>query len=256
MKPVILIDHPTLSHNIGAVARAMLNFDLTELRIIAPREGWLNADAVALAAGADSVLNQAQVYDNFHQATQDLDWIYATTARPRGMNKAVFSVKESLVNYTELQQDKRKVGFLFGSEKSGLPNEIITLCNAIISIPLNPDFSSINLAQSVIIVAYELYQHQLSKPIKSVNPDRQDVAPKQELHDFLGHLEVELEMSGYWRVDHKKTLMMQTLRNIYSRILLTSQEVRTLRGVISSLVNPQGIYSRRPKRQKPHNTED
>lgn len=250
--PIILIDHPTLSHNIGSTARAMLNFGLTKLRIIAPRDGWLNDDAIALAAGAESILYDAMVFDDIQLATADLDWVYATTARPRHINKPVLSVRESMHNKEISHLDNDKIGFLFGSEKSGLPNDAIAICNAIVTIPLNPTFSSINLAQSVIIVAYEYFQMQAQNSFDAQNQSGLDtVAPKQEIYELFNHLENELEMSGYLRVDHKKPIMIQTLRNLFSRMLMSSQEVRTLRGVISSLVNPHGIYSRRPKRQPP-----
>lgn len=253
--PAVILVKPTLSQNIGSVARAMGNFGLTDLRLVNPQTEWLNADARSLAAGADTILENAQVFETFQAGTADLYYLYATTARPRDLNKEVASPKAIMPTIANRAKEGCMQGLVFGSEKSGLDNEDIALCDLIISIPLNPNFSSINLAQSLIIVGYELYQHCLDLPKAPSDNNFEAPAPREELQGFFEHLEEELKMSGYLRPAHKIPIMIRTLRNLFTRAQLSSQEVRSLRGVISSLVNPNGIYSRRPKRQRNEKSE-
>jgi tRNA/rRNA methyltransferase len=247
----IILVNPTLSQNIGAAARAMRNFDLQDLRLVNPKADWLNKEARSLAADADTVLENALCFDNLEAAIKDIQVCYATTARPRDLNKEVTTPRLAAQEIGVLEHKGAKVGILFGSEKCGLDNDMIALCHKIITIPLNPLFSSINLAQSLIILAYELFQ--VRKVTSLADPlwqRKDDSAAYGELLGLLQHLESELDKSGYFRVDHKKPVMNRTLHNIFSRANLSTQEIRSLRGVISSLVNPYGIYSRRPKRKK------
>ena len=240
LKPVILLSNPSLSQNIGAVARAMLNFGLTELRLINPKTNWLNKDARSLAADADPVLEAAQTFATTQEAIGDLHQVYAATARPRDMIKGVVTPKDAAVEVNAYLKDKIRVGLLFGSEKCGLDNEEIALCQKIITIPLNPSFSSINLAQAVILIAYEVFQH--ADQILPANPlwEREDQpASKQELMGFYEHLETELTQAGYFKAATKRPIMQRNLRNIFSRVPLTDQEVRTLRGVVAALANPR-----------------
>ena len=235
-KPVVILSRPTLSQNIGSCARAMLNFGLTEMRLIDPQANWLDKNARALSADADSVLENAKIFKTAEEAFADLHAIYATTARPRDMIKEAVSPREAAQEVTSKISQGKKVGLLFGSEKCGLENEEIALCDKILTIPLNPDFSSINLAQAVILVTYEVYQASKDNPGRDPLWERDDEeAPRGELVGFCEHLEKELENQGYFKVDHKRPLMERNLRNMFSRAKLTSQEVRTLRGVISSL---------------------
>ena len=241
-KPIVILSRPTLSQNIGSCARAMLNFGLTEMRLIDPQANWLDKNARALSADADSVLENAKVFQTPEEAFADLHAIYATTARPRDMIKEVVSPQEAAQEVTEKTAQGQKVGLLFGSEKCGLENEEIALSDKILTIPLNPDFSSINLAQAVILVTYEVYQASLSQPERNPLWERHDPeAPRGELIGFFEHLEKELGSRGYFKADHKRPLMERNLRNMFSRAKLTSQEVRTLRGVISGLTyEPKG----------------
>ncbi|NCP61852.1 MAG: RNA methyltransferase [Alphaproteobacteria bacterium] len=235
-KPVVILSRPTLSQNIGACARAMLNFGLTEMRLIDPQANWLDSDARALSASADRVLEKAVVFKTAQEAFADLQGVYATTARPRDMIKEAISPREAAVEVNAFVNSGKKVGLLFGSEKCGLDNDEIALCDKIITVPLNPDFSSINLAQAVILISYEMYQGRRDAPARDVLWERDDQeAPREELFAFYEHLEGALEIGGYFQVDHKRDLMQRNLRNMFARASLTSQEVRSLRGVIAAL---------------------
>lgn len=251
--PVIILVTPQLSQNIGKTARAMLNFGLTELRLVAPVEGWLNTEARMLAAGAHHVLEQAKCFTHFEEAIADLQKLYATTARPRDMIKEVLTphavAGRALQEYTE----GNKVGFLFGPERTGLHNDHVARADAVVSIPVNPDFGSLNLAQAVVIIAYEWYQA-LTKPRPYYTlTGRSETASKEEITGLLMHLETELDKAGYFRTTNKRPLMARNLRNIFSRAGFTAQEVQTLRGVVSTLVNPNGIFSRKSKRHPKNN---
>lgn len=250
VSPVVILVEPTLSENMGAVARAMLNFQLTELRLVHPKADWLNERARALAADADAILEQARAFNTFQEAIQDLTHLYGTTARPRDMNVPVMTPRQAAQEITRLSANPAvKAGLVFGSEKCGLDNEVLALVTTAVTVPLNPDFSSINLAQSVILCAYEIFQAQHDQPTTPGWEPLEPPAPREELMGFFEHLESELDRCGYLRVPHKRPKMVQTLRTLFARAALTSQEIRSLRGVISSLVNPNGIFSR-PRRQK------
>lgn len=249
--PIIILSCPSLSQNIGATARAMLNFGLTHLRLISPRASWLTLDARRMSANAHSILESAQVYETAEAAFADLNVIYATTARPRDMVKEVLSPREAAPEIaTHLDQGNR-VGIVFGSEKCGLDNETLTLAHKIITIPLNPAFRSLNLAQAVIILAYELFQNAPPMPFSDPLWEKDPLfSSRGELLDFFHHLEEELEKKGYFRTTHKRPLMQRNLRNIFARLPLTAQEVRTLRGVITTLVSPFVRTNRSDKQKK------
>ena len=270
MKPIILLSRPTLSQNIGACARAMMNFGLTDMRLIDPQADWLNANARALSADADPILESAQKFSNIEEALHDLHHVYATTARPRDMIKDVVTPKELAAEVYAHKKANKKVGILMGSEKSGLENDEIALCDKIVTIPLNPDFSSINLAQATILVAYELFQfnhethgnpetkhqnHNTQKTETLINTreteqesawtktwaksniSEHDIAPRTDLFGFFHHLESELEKKNYYRCADKRPIMDRNLRNMFARANFTTQEIRTLRGVISTLTS-------------------
>jgi tRNA/rRNA methyltransferase len=244
--PIIILSKPTLSQNIGATARAMLNFGLTELRLADPKTSWLNEEARALAADADAVLENARLFQTTEEACADLQHVYATTARPRDMIKDVVTPQQATQEIKSHLSQGRTVGILFGSEKRGLENDEVVLADKIISIPLNPDFSSLNLAQSVIVIAYEWYQSGLCPVAAKTSAD---LAPRQDLIGFFEHLEAELTNVGYFRNQSKRPVMQRNLRNIFLHAPLTTQEVKTLRGVVAALMNPNGIKSRPPKRR-------
>lgn len=235
--PIVLLSKPSLSQNIGACARAMKNFGCSEMRLIDPQADWLNKEARALSADADDILETAKSYKTSADAFADLQHIYATTARPRDMIKDVVTPKELGPEVKAHLAHNKTVGILMGSEKAGLDNEDIALCDKIVTIPLNPDFSSINLAQATILVCYELYQAIHGESNMQEAWKAEDTpAPREDLLGFYQHLESELEKKNYYRNPDKRQIMDRNLRNMFSRAQFTAQEVRTLRGVISSLV--------------------
>ncbi|HPF45334.1 MAG: RNA methyltransferase [Alphaproteobacteria bacterium] len=238
--PAIILVIPQLGENIGKAVRAMYNFGLTDLRLVAPRDGWPNPDAVAPAAGADIVLERTKVFDSTAAAISDLDYVYATTARPRDMIKEVVTPKHCSALMRGYVNAGRKVGLLFGPEKAGLKNDDIALSTAIVSVPLNPAFASINLAQAVGLMAYEWFQ--TGTDIADSYTPKLDTKPATagELQKLFDHMEAELEEAGYFRSDQRRSLMRRNLRNIFTRSNLTHEEVSTLRGVVKALATGGG----------------
>ena len=233
--PAIVLVRPQLGQNIGKAARAMLNFGLTELRLVLPRDGWPNPDAGPAAAGADIVLEQAQVYDTLAEATADCAHVYATTVRRRGLVKPVVTPEEAA---TAIHAAPGRSAILFGPERSGLETDDVAVARTIITVPINPDFGSLNLAQAVILCAYEW-----SKPQALVQPPAIDLdppAPQEELDRLVAHLDAMLERTGYFYPPDHVATSRQTLRSILTRPGWNAQEVRTLRGVLSTLERPRG----------------
>jgi tRNA/rRNA methyltransferase len=226
----IILSRPQMPENIGAVARCMKNFALTDLRIVKPRDAELSAKAFAVAAGADSILTGAKIYENFSQSVQDLTYLYATTARTRYMNKPYITSKELA---QDLQQiNSHKIGIVFGPENNGLSNQEINICNKILVIDNDKMFSSLNIAQAVCIVAYEAFQNHLRNDLTNA----QNLCTKQDLEHFFDHLMQSLEQKGFFKIDSKRQHMIQNIKNIFSRIdNLSTQEVNTLRGVVAAL---------------------
>ena len=223
MTKIILV-RPQLPENIGMVARAMLNFGFDQLRLVDPREGWPHADAYPASAGADTVLDQTTVYKTVAEAVADLSVVYATTARKRDMVKPVIDLPQLAPNH------EHNIGILFGAEASGLSNQELILADQLITIPTNPTFSSMNLAQTVILVCHHLYQRPQSCA-KETLP-----ASKKELVFLLGQLEQMLDQRDFFKPAGKKPLMLQNLQNIFTRTGLSSQEVQTLHGVFKALM--------------------
>jgi tRNA/rRNA methyltransferase len=251
---MILVE-PQLDQNIGKTARAMLNFGLKHLRLVSPKADWLSRSARVLCAGADEVLEKAQVYETFEEAVADIHYLYGTTARPRELIKEVVTPEEAVLEGKTFKAQGHKVGFLFGPERTGLENHHVARCHKVLTIPLNPEFSSLNLAQAVVVVAYEWFQKNHKASVSSPMLPPEGLACREEVEGLIGHMDEELLKAGYYRTDHKRPLMYQSLLNLFSRIPLTSQEVRTLRGVISTLVNPHGINSRMTKRRAQQTTD-
>jgi tRNA/rRNA methyltransferase len=246
--PAIILVNPQMGENIGAAARAMHNFGLSDLRIIAPRDGWPNESAAAVATSAAHILDGAKIYQTTHDAVADLQVIYATTARDRRMVKRVCTPKEVAREVHENAQCSVRSGILFGAERTGLTNEDITLSSAIISIPTAPENPSLNIAQSLVVVAYEwfaagLNERSINTPRGTTGPDSNAVsfhpipASQEDLRGMLAHLESELDAADFWKEPKKKPLMWQNMQNIFTRGNLTEQEVKTLRGVIRALVS-------------------
>jgi len=228
----IILVRPQLGQNIGSVARAMKNFGFTNLRIISPRDGWPNERADELAVGAVDILKSAQLYDNLTDATADLNFLYGLTARERFLNKEVIApeglASESHINTTS------KIGLLFGPENNGLSNEDVSYIDKIITIPTNPNYSSLNIAQSAIITLYELFK--IVNPMPDVQNISYEPASGKEITGLFDHLESELATTKFFKVDQKKEGMTINIRSIFKRISnFSSQDVRTLRGIIKAL---------------------
>ena len=228
--PVIVLVRPQLGENIGKAARAMLNFGLTELRLVEPRDGWPNPSAGPAAAGADIVLDQARVYASTAEAVADCANVYATTVRKRGVTKPVVTPEAAA---REIAEQPGRSAILFGPERSGLETDDVALARAILTVPINPEFGSLNLAQAVILCAYEW-----SKFAELEQPTAEDVmppAPQAELEGLIAHLEQMLEPNGYFLPEARAASTKRTLRTILTRPGWNHLEVRTLRGVLSTL---------------------
>jgi tRNA/rRNA methyltransferase len=231
--PVFVLVHPQLGENIGKAARAMLNFGLTEMRLVAPRDGWPNPSAGPAASGADEVLANARVYASTAEAVADCAHVYATTVRKRGVTKPVLT-PEAAAGEIATQQGRSAI--LFGAERSGLETGDVALARAIVTVPINPQFSSLNLAQAVILVAYEWSKHcKLALPTLE---EELPPAPQEELDGLIAHLEGLLEPKGYFRPPSRATATRLTLRGLLTKPAWNHLEVRTLRGVLSALGKP------------------
>ncbi|CAN5321129.1 hypothetical protein BH10PSE12_BH10PSE12_01310 [soil metagenome] len=231
--PLIVLVRPQLGQNIGKAARAMLNFGLTDLRLVAPRDGWPNPDAGPAAAGADIVLERAQVFDTLAEAVADCAHVYATTVRKRGVTKPVVTPDEAAA---EIHAAQGRSALVFGPERSGLETDDVALARKIITVPINPEFGSLNLAQAVILCAYEWSKGQnLASP--TIN-DQGVPAPQEELDGMIGQLEAMLDKAGYFYPPDRIPATKRALRTVLTKPGWNSQEVRTLRGVWSTLANP------------------
>jgi len=249
--PAIILIDPQLGENIGATARAMGNGALKDLRLVRPRDGWPNRKADANAVGAVDILEAAQLFPTTEAAIADMTAVYATTARHRGMTKRVLTPRAAIAEIRRVIEDGGRPGILFGPERTGLENDDIALADAVISVPLNPDFSSLNLGQAVMILAYEWYQTIADAPAEKLVTNRSAPASKEALHKFFEHLEAELDHAGFFPVPEKRPSMVRNLRNVFERAGLTLQEIRTLHGVVDRLA---GFGRRNPGR--PGGTED
>lgn len=235
--PCIILVQPQLAENIGSVARAMLNFGITELRLVDPFQSPVSPEARRTAAGAHCVLENAHLYKTLEDALKDLQTVYATTARPRDMTKIVLSPGEACEDLVNLENQGIKTGILFGREKSGLTNDHLSYVGKVIEIPVNPQFGSLNLAQAVVVLAYEWRKTRENHPSSTLRIS-QDVAParQEDLLHFFTRLESALDHTGFLSVPGKRPIMVRNIRNIFNRCHLTDQEVRTLQGILSSLL--------------------
>lgn len=230
MNPVIVLVRPQLGENIGKAARAMLNFGLTEMRLVTPRDGWPNPSAGPAASGADRVLEQARVFDSVADAVADCPHVYATTVRKRGVTKPVVTPEAAAV---EIRGRTERSAILFGPERSGLDTDDVALARTILTVPINPEFGSLNLAQAVILVAYEWSKGEAlaSPPTTPLGPP----APQDELEGMIAQLETMLDGAGYYYPPDRAPTSRRTLRTLLTKPGWTSQEVRTVRGVLSAL---------------------
>ncbi|MFN0193897.1 MAG: RNA methyltransferase [Aestuariivirga sp.] len=244
--PVVVLVNPQLGENIGTAARAMANFGLHEMRIVEPRDGWPNKKAFTASSGAHWILEGATVFATLSEALTDMNFVLATTARPRGMIKDVVTPQQAGEDMRKRVGRGERVAILFGRERWGLSNDEISLADVIVTAPVNPAFASINIAQAVLLLGYEWYREQAPSLGQATpelpaldgpglqTPDTRP-ATKEELYGFIDHLERELDAAGFFKTDEKKPGMLRNIRNLYARAGLTEQEVRSLRGMVSSL---------------------
>jgi tRNA/rRNA methyltransferase len=228
--PVIVLVRPQLGENIGKAARAMLNFGLTELRLVTPRDGWPNPSAGPAASGADIVLDKAVVFETVAEAVADCPQVYATTVRKRGVTKPVVTPEQAA---RDIHAAPGRAAILFGPERSGLETDDVALARTIITVPINPEFGSLNLAQAVILVAYEW-----SKGMALASPpetDLPDPAPHEELEGMIQQLDSMLAQTGYYFPPDRTPTTRRTLRTMLTKPGWSSMEVRTMRGVLSAL---------------------
>ena len=233
--PAIILVAPQLGQNVGTAARAMANFGLTDLRIVAPRDGWPNEWAIKAASGADWVLEDARLFDTVQEAVADIHYLVATTARLREMLKPVVTAEAAAREMRAKTAQGLRCGVMFGPERSGLENDDVTLAQAVLRIPVDPRFTSINLAQAVLLVGYEWYRAADTTPPAMLDPGVTWPASNSELVALFEHLERELDTAGFLFPPEKRPAMVRNLRNIFMRANLMEQDVRALRGVVTSL---------------------
>ncbi len=233
--PAIVLVRPQLGENIGKAARAMLNFGLTDLRLVNPRDGWPNPSAGPAASGADIVLERARVFDSVPEAVADCPFVYATTVRKRGLVVPVVSPEEAA---REIRTQSGASAILFGAERSGLETEEVAVAQKIVTVPINPEFRSLNLAQAVILLAYEWSKHgALAVPTESDGEEPR--ATQAQLEGLIGQMDEALESSGYYFPPDRVPATRKTMRTILSKAGWSNREIQALRGMIRALVNPR-----------------
>ena len=233
--PVIVLVEPQLGENIGAAARAMANFGLGRLRLVKPRQGFPNDKARIMAVGADRILEAAAIFDTLEAAIADCAFVFATTARAHDQAKPVVSAAEAASLAAPCIAAGETVAVLFGRERNGLENDEVALADRIVTLPVNPAFASLNLAQAVVIVAYEWYKHATGGKLPFAMPEKSTPAPKQQLLAFFASVERELEKVEFFRPPDKRETMQINLRNIFTRMQPTRQDIQTLHGVIMAI---------------------
>ena len=228
--PIIVLVRPQLGENIGKAARAMLNFGLAELRLVSPRDGWPNPSAGPAASGADVVLERAAVFDSVAEAVADCAHVYATTVRKRGVTKPVLTPEAAA---REMRGQAGRSAILFGPERSGLETDDVALARTIVTVPINPEFGSLNLAQAVILIAYEWSKGEAlaSPPEVALDPP----APQDEFEGMYAQLDTMLEQTGFFHPPERTVTTQRTLRTMLTKPGWSSQELRTFRGVLSAL---------------------
>ena len=235
--PVVILVEPQLGENIGMTARAMGNFALSRLRIVNPRDGWPNIAAQRAASGADEILENAQLFDTVEQAVADLTLLFATTARAHDQAKPVVAPADAAVEIAAHVADRAGggVGIMFGRERYGLQNEEVALANRIITFPVNPGFASLNLAQAVLLIGYEWFKHSTGGTLPFAMPEHSEPASQHQMQAFFDNLIRELDKVEFLRPAEKRETMLVNLRNIFSRMDPTKQDMHTLHGVVMAI---------------------
>lgn len=233
--PVFILVRPQMGENIGAAARAMLNFGLEQMRIVGPRDGWPNPKAVAMASGAGRLLDRAGLFPDVKGSIADCDFVFATTARGRELVKEVVTPERAMEMSRALAGQGKRVGVLFGPERAGLENEDIVLANAIISVPVNPEFPSLNLAQCVLLLGYEWRRLAGEMEASVMELARTDFASRLEVEKLGDHFEERLAAAGFFFPATKAEGMKANLRNMWGRLGLTRAEVQTFHGMLRQI---------------------
>lgn len=231
--PVVILVEPQLPENIGMAARAMRNFGLSELRLVAPREGWPNEAARGPAAGATAILDGARAFATAAEAVAGLGYVLATTARARGQMKRVLSPAEAVAEMRRGAGAGRPAGILFGRERTGLENDDVGLADAILSFPVDPDFASLNLAAAVLLAGYE-WRRSLDGAAARPGPPEAEPAPRDAVLALFDHLEGELDAAGFYP-EGKRPAMTRNMRDMFLRMRMSAQDVRTWRGAVRAL---------------------
>jgi cysteinyl-tRNA synthetase/tRNA/rRNA methyltransferase len=237
--PVVILVRPQLADNIGAAARAMANFGLFHMRLVAPRDGWPQEKAWRTASGAQRILEELSVHETVADAVADLHHVFATCPRPRHIVKPLLTPRGAAAELREIVTRSLRCGLLFGPERAGLDNEDIAHADTLIRYPVNPAFTSLNLAQSVIVMAYEWWQACDDTPPRQLMTNESEVATKAELENFLTHLVDQLDACGFLRNKPKRPGMVRNLRHLFQRGEVTEQELRTLHGVVTAFAGPR-----------------
>lgn len=233
--PVFILVRPQMGENIGAAARAMLNFGLERMRVVAPRDGWPNPAAVAMASGAGRVLDQAGIFPDVPNAVADCDFVFATTARGRELVKPIYAPEAAMAHARALVAAGKKVGILFGPERAGLENDDVVRANAIITVPVNPDFPSLNLGQCVLLMGYEWRRQTEAVADMVYAMARTEFASGEEVEKLGDHYEQRLTDAGFFYPPEKVDGMKEGLRNMWTRLGLTRAEVQTFHGMLRQI---------------------
>jgi tRNA/rRNA methyltransferase len=235
-QPAFVLVRPQMGENIGAAARGMWNFGLDRMHVVGPRDGWPNSRAVAMASGAGRLLDEARLFDATADAVADATWVLATTARDRDLTKPVYTPEEAMREARSRIADGGRVAVLFGPERAGLENDDIVRANAIVSVPVNPAFPSLNLAQCVLLMGYEW--RRATAPAEGLQMEWAGTEPASaiEVEKLADHYEEQLDAAGFFFPPAKAPAMKMTLRNLWSRMPLTRADVQTLHGVMRQMV--------------------
>ena len=235
-QPSVVLVRPQMGENIGAAARGMWNFGLDRMRVVAPRDGWPSQKAVAMASGAGRLLDEAGHFDRVEDALSDAHFVLATTARPRGLTKPVLSPEEAMRQAAECIAHGENVSIMFGPERSGLENEDIAQANAIVSVPVNPDFPSLNLAQCVLLLGYEWRRATENIQAETMEMAKTEWAETGEIKKLSEHFETTLDQAGFFFPEAKAEGMKTNLRNLWSRMPLTRSDVQIFHGMMRQMV--------------------
>ena len=235
-QPVYVLVRPQMGENIGGAARAMWNFGLDRMRIVSPRDGWPNQKAIAMSSGAGRLLDEAVITDGVAEALDDCTYVFATTARRRELTKPVFTPEEAMNVAREKIAAGEKIAVMFGPERSGLENDDIAKANAIISVPVNPEYASLNLAQCVLLTAYEWRGQTVEVEAQSMEMGGTEWASAIEMEKLAEHYENRLDEAGFFYPEAKAAGMKTNLRNLWSRLPLTRADVQMMHGMLRQMV--------------------